>query len=757
MKHVKIILIGLFFLMCVCPVHSEDEARPPLQGEGTGTREDPYIITPTQVAVKIDGKLNDEAWQGALQLDLPYETWPGENTPAPVRTECYLTYDRSNLYVGFRAFEPHPKKIRAYYFDRDKILFDDFVAIFLDTFNDERRAYGFRSNPLGVQFDDIRTRSNTSPGGGTTMAWDAIYNSAGKIYDWGYAVEMAIPFNQLRFQRKKGDQIWGINVRRIYPRNWLHTLDHIKLDRNNDCLMCQYVKIKGFEGLTPGHNVELVPTLTATRTDERSDMPAGEFEKRNQDIEPGLTVRWGIGQNLTLNGTVNPDFSQVEADSLQLDINEPFALSYDERRPFFYEGADYFNTFFNALYTRTMRSPDWGFKLTGKAGANTIGAYVVRDEVTNLIFPGAYGSITTSLGMNNFSSAFRYKLDLGRNYTIGLLLTDREGDDYFNRMGGFDGEFRFSKKDRFRFQFLGSSTRYPGEVAAQFGQEAGDFDGTALDLRYTHDTRNWDFSVGYQDLSEGFRADLGFMPQVNYRQGDVTTGYTWYGGRKSWFRQLALSGAFNYSSNQDGDLVASGANLQFRYDGPWQSMVIVAAGKTREMYNTVEFDQFNGYAYLLMRPTGKLEFSILGHFGDRIDYANTRLGQRVRLNPSLVIKPGKHMRMEFFHIYERLWVDSGRVYTANISQLTGIYHFSVRAFFRAILQYRDYDYNAGNYTFPIAPQVRRFFIQLLFSYKINPRTVLFLGYSDNYLGSQDFDLTQENRTFFVKVSYAWTL
>jgi hypothetical protein len=755
MKFFKMFLISLVFFMFVYPTEAQEDTD--LEAKGKGTVEAPYVLPSTSGPIKIDGKLDDKEWGNALKLDLPYETWPGENLPAPVRTEAYLLYDNTNLYVAFRAFDPEPSKLRAYYYERDKITFDDFVAIFIDTFNDERRAYGFRSNPFGVQWDDIRTRVQAAQAWGISLAWDAIYNTAGKIYDWGYAVEMAIPFNQLRFQRTKEDQVWGFNVRRIYSRSMLYVLDHIKLDRSNFCLMCQYVKLKGFKGVKPGRNIELVPTLTSLRTEERTGLPDGEFQKREgKDVEAGLTAQWGITPNITLSGTVNPDFSQVEADALQLDINEPFALLFEERRPFFYEGSDYFGTNFNAVYTRTMRDPSWGVKLTGKAGINTIGAYVVRDDITNLIFPGSHSSTSTSLPMSNISSVFRYKLDLGKNLTLGALGTDREGDDYYNRMLGADGDFRITKKDRVQFQFLASSTRYPGDVALNFDQEQGDFPGTAFDVSYTHDTRNWDFSTGYQDLDDGFRADLGYMPQVNYRRGYAKTDYTWTGKRGGWYREMALGAQYSYSTDQDGKLIYNGGNINLNYRGSVQSYLTVQAKKWTESYLNVEFDQSELYLYFNFKPN-KLDFTIIGNLGDRIDYANIRQGQRLRLLPQIIFKPGRHLRLRITHIFERLTVDNERLYTANITEVAARYHINVRTFFRAILQYVDYNYNSDNYLFPKSPEYKNLFSQFLFSYRINPRTVFFLGYSDNYYGNVAFPLTQNDWTVFAKLSYAWSL
>ena len=164
-----------------------------------------------------------------------------------------------------------------------------------------------------------------------------------------------------------------------------------------------------------------------------------------------------------------------------------------------------------------MRDPSWGLKLTGKEGANIIGAYFVRDEVTNLIFPGSEGSDSTSLSMANSSSVFRYRRDVGRNSSIGLLATDREAGDYFNRVYGADGLFRHTSNDTFRFQFLGSTTRYDDATAAEFGQPQGSFGGTAYAVSYAHDTRNWSAMTGYHSLDADFRADLGFIPRTGIR------------------------------------------------------------------------------------------------------------------------------------------------------------------------------------------------------------------------------------------------
>jgi len=481
------------------------------------------------------------------------------------------------------------------------------------------------------------------------------------------------------------------------------------------------------------------------------------MEKASQDADFGLNARWGFTPNMTLNFTANPDFSQVEADALELDVNQPFAIFYPEKRPFFTEGADFFATRINTVYTRMMRDPSWGVKITGKEGSNTVGAYVIRDELTNLLFPGSQSSDSTSLTKANTSSVFRYKRDIGNKYTLGLLATDREGDDYFNRLFGFDGDFRLTSRDRVTVQFLGSSTRYPGEVAEEFEQDFDSFSGHSTYLNYSHNTRSHDWYFSYQNYSEGFRADLGFLPRVDYKVYMAGWGHTWWGKPGSWWSMLNFGAGYDHYEDQQGDPLDRDASFWFNYSGALQSYVDIIGGRRKEAYNGMEFDQTYLRIYSSFRPTSNLAAGFNTLLGDRVDYANTRPGKRLRLSPIISVALGLHVRLTLNHSLERMTVDEGRLYTANISQLEAMYQFNTRAFFRSIFQYVDYSYDADLYIDEIDPEFRRLFTQLLFSYKLNAQTVLFIGYSDNYYGSHQYGLTQSDRTLFVKLGYAWVL
>lgn len=750
MKHFILRLVFLAMLFCVSFAFTGNKEAS--ADDGKGSIENPYIIPRTVSEIHIDGKLEEAAWQEAVVIDLPYETWPGENIEAPVRTEALLLYSQSHLYVAFKAYDPNPGAIRANYTERDQIYNDDFIAIFLDTFNDERRSFVIRSNPLGVQSDDIVV-TNLEHG----VSWDAIYESGGQITDWGYTVEMTIPFNQLRFQRSDGDQVWGMNLRRLYPRSVFSHIDAIPFDRNNDSQIAQFLKFRGFEGATPGRNIEIVPTLTGVRTDERSELPKGNFKILNKDIEAGLTARWGFTANLTANATINPDFSQVEADARQLDINQPFALHYPEKRPFFTEGSDYFSTLKSAVYTRTMRDPSWGMKMTGKENGHTIGAYVVRDRLTNLIFPGSQSSSDTSLGMDNRSAVFRYKRDFGARYTVGLMVTDREGNDYFNRLVGFDSNLRITNSDRIQLQVLGSSTQYPNETATNFNQKRGKFNDHFIAFEYDHEARNWGWWLDYDDVGSGFRADMGFIPMVGYRNVEGGINYSWIGKPGSWWSNLGIYNELNYYEDENGGLLRKGGSLMFNYQGMMRSHSHFRGIVSQEVYDGKWFDLTYFTSCFGFYPSGNIWFHTHALFGDRIDYDNTRIGKRFSIDPEFGFNFGRHLQLDFGHTFETMRVNDARLYTANISQMKVVYHFNVRTFVRGVFQHVDYDYNVANYIVDQDPEYKHFFTQLLFSYKINPFTVFFLGYTDNYFGNQDYDLTQSDRTIFMKLSYAWVM
>lgn len=726
------------------------------QTELSGTPDRPnYTTKGTQENIKIDGILDEPSWTQIEPIKVMYEWLPGDNIPAPVDTDFLVTFNEDYLYMAYRCYDPDPSQIRAHLMDRDAmetLIQDDHVWVIIDFFNDERRGFQFRVNPLGVQAD-----ANCIEMGRyyEDFSWDAIWNAAARITEWGWTVEIAVPFNQVRFPQTTDVQTWGFSVGRSYPRSVRHRMTSHKRKRDIMCIFCQENKISGFQGMKTGLNLEIDPTLTANRTDKRLDFPAGEIDKGKINADPGLSLRWGITPNLILNAAVNPDFSQIEADVQELDINRRFAVQYPEKRPFFLEGADFFLTPFEAVFTRTVADPAGGFKFTGKMGRNAFGAFGTYDSINNLLFPSNQGSKSTSLDQDVTGGVFRFRRDIGEGSAMGILYTGRVADDYFNHVGGVDGAFRLSRSKILTLQYLRSRSNYSDPVSSGFAQEPDAFGGGALDFSFAHMGRDWMYSASYRDISPGFRADFGYIPRVDLRRANLSLSRSFWGRRGSWYNLLVVGMAGMRTYDYHGNLTDQNLSVNLRYQGPLQTAVMFMYSRGREFFAAKSFDQNQYVGFVEMKPFGGLRFSLTGVLGDSIDYSNLRKAAQVMLNPFVEFNLGKHFNVNLRHTFQRLRFEGDNVFTANLSQLKVIYNFNVRTFVRAIVQYMDLTRDPELYLFPVLAKTNTIFTQFLFSYKLNPQTVLFVGYSDNYLGYTGLDITQSNRTFFVKIGYAW--
>jgi hypothetical protein len=379
---------------------------------------------------------------------------------------------------------------------------------------------------------------------------------------------------------------------------------------------------------------------------------------------------------------------------------------------------------------------------------------VAQDRINNLIIPSNQGSEALPLEEDVFSGVFRYRQDIGNASTLGVLYTGRSGGDYYNHVGGIDGFFRLGRKDQIRFQYLRSQTRYGEAVAATYGQDSGSFPGDAFYAEYMHQTRSWFLYASYGDKGRDFRADSGFVNRVDTRMLDSQFQYIFWGKPKGWFNRIDVWVRGYRISDHDGLLTDSRLALGATYQGPLQSTATVIARANREYYAGTLYNTDDLYAEVFFKPLKGFSFGVYADQGHAVDYGNVRPANRLLFGPYLEVGLGRHLNLNLSHNLERLASDGERTYAANLLQARLIYNFSVRAFARAIVQYRDVDREPARYAYPVDPVSRSLFAQLLFSYKLNARTVLFLGYSDQLLGNQDIDLTRSGRTFFLKLGYA---
>ena len=709
----------------------------------------------TAAPITVDGVMNETAWKQAARISIDTETRPAENTPAQVETTAYLLENGESLFIAFDARDPEPGAIRAYLRDRDSAFNDDFVGVVLDTYNDGRRAFEFFANPLGVQMDltndDVNKREDDS--------WDAIWDAAGQINGKGYVVEMEIPLNQLRFPYSDDLQTWGIDLLRFYPRDQRYRFSNNPMDRNRNCYLCQFSKIQGLAGVEPGRDLEIVPTLTGSYTEATDDPGVTPLDNDGTEAEAGVSVRWGITPDFTANLAINPDFSQVEADVAQLDVNNQFALFFPEKRPFFLEGADYFNTPVRAVFTRTVADPDVGAKLTGKRGDHTFGAYAARDAVTNLLFPGPFGSDSESLDQENTAFVGRYSYGFGNASSAGALLTARTGDDYRNTVAGLDTRWKINDQHSVQVQYLGSRTEYPDEVATEFEQPDGSFTGHAGVVQYDYDSRNWFAYLHYLNRSMGFRADLGFVPRVDASMQIAGLGRIWYGDDDDKWTQMRLHTDWDVTHDDSGRMLERELESYFTIQGPMQSWFEIG-GLTRDLlFDDVQFKEDKFSVYGEIQPRGGLVIGAFARIGDQVDFANTRLGDELRIQPFIDWNVNRHLFMRLRGTIVELDSKQGpRIFDASVYDARLTWQFSRRSFLRLTVQHQSVDRNLDQFVEDdVDARSRDVGRQLLFSYKVNPQTVFFLGYSDQHIDDDSLDkLTVTDRTLFMKIGYAWT-
>jgi hypothetical protein len=713
----------------------------------------PQKLPRTTEKIEIDGDLSDPGWRRALVIDKFYETSPGDNIPAKVKTIAYLAYDDEYFYIGIECEDPEPKRIRAPYVERDQVLgTDDNIAVFLDTSNDKKSALELRISPRGIQadgiFDDVNTIEDFAP--------DFFYDTAAKVTPEGWQGEFRIPLTTLRYP-ETDPQTWGILIWRNYPRDFRYAFHSGPIDRGSNCLVCHTHELTGITQLPTSNHLVVAPYVTGSHLSTRDDFD--EFDGES-DADFGVDLKWNPTANSTIDATVQPDFSQVESDVPQIAVNQRFALFFPEKRPFFLEGADLFNSPLQIVYTRTITDPQWGLRATGKIGGDT--SYTVlsgRDEGGGLvILPGPASSGVALQDFKSYVTLGRLRHDFGRSYG-SFMLTDREvSGGGHNRVFGPDAQWRPTDSDIVTGQLLFSSTEDPIEPPFFNGQSSDSYAGQ---VQWDHQVRRYDWRLRYTDAGEEFRADIGFIPQVGFRQGMGAGGFRFYPDSK-WFRFIRLYGVAEKSYFQDGDdlghdyfpgiflIGTRNLNAQFEFH---DNKVFVSDRLLTQRYFSyfVSFD-----------PARKVpRITLFGRIGDLIDFDNARVGTGTNITLQGQFRPTDHLTLvadaarEWLDVEDPLLNQEGRLYTANIARLKAVYVFNARSFVRAIGQYVSTTRDPSLFGVDVVKRDGDFLASVLYGYRLNWQTVLFVGYGDNGIVDEGNSLVRTNRSFFVKVSYAW--
>ena len=522
---------------------SASEPDPPVAATYNGLDGQLDIVAPrlSDPEIRIDGRLDDPAWSEAALLTGFSQYDPTEGIAATQKTDVLLLVSDDAILFGVRAFDTDPGGVRGMLGERDTFdRSDDYIQFLLDTFNDQRQAYAIVVNPLGVQQDGLWIEGRVGRYGrrfGPPIDWnpDFVWESEGRLEDWGYAIEVRIPFKSIRFPERV-DQVWGLQiVRKIQRLGFDESWAPVTKDIANRLTLSG--SLSGLHDLDRGLFLELNPVVTGSRQGTY-DSDAGAFTRDPVTGEFGLNAKYGLTSNLTLDGTYNPDFSQVEADAGQIEINERFALFYEEKRPFFLEGTEIFSMAKNLVYTRTIVNPVAGAKITGKAGDFQLGYLGAVDDAAS----GASKPVV---------NLFRTRRDLGSASNMGLLYTDRtaSGDDY-NRVLGLDG--RFVVKQRYTLSVMGAGSR----TAAGDGPESGSF----LALQVERASPTLTFNLELEDVDHAFRAGSGLIPRVGDTRVQSRVEYNFRGDPGDLIEQFRPG--FDASGYWDHDDFWSGGKLE---------------------------------------------------------------------------------------------------------------------------------------------------------------------------------------------------
>ena len=467
----------------------------------------------------IDGKLDDAVWQQAAVFKDFVQFRPGDNIAPSKPTEVMVGYDAKFMYFAFRAHDD-AGKVRATIAKRDQVFDDDTVGMYLDTFNDRRRCYVMIFNPLGVQADGLFIEGN-----GEDYSVDIVMESKGIVTDDGFTVEVAIPFKSLRYEAGK-DKLWGVHFLRQIKRFNNETDSWMPIRREESGLLSQAGHLTGLEGISTERTLELIPSLTLSETGKRvhsfsppaTGIDPGRMVNEPVHFDPGLTAKFGLTPTITLDLALNPDFAQVEADQTVVTANQRFPIFFAEKRPFFLEGIDIFQTPLTAVHTRAIIDPDVAVKLSGKRGRNSFGLMLASDngpgnfvgderlDQDNLRF----------IDKNAYIGVLRLKRDIGKGEnTIGLIATTYNFIEKHNQLLGFDGRFRFNKQTVSSFQVIGTTSRnffFEPDEARSIYRTGNAF---AYAFRVDKDGRNFGWNYDARGFTKDYRADVGFNRRPN--------------------------------------------------------------------------------------------------------------------------------------------------------------------------------------------------------------------------------------------------
>ena len=709
------IFILLFTLILVSKFARAQEALKPVKTDS------PLII---------DGVLDEEIWQNTPMIT-GFKTFkPDYEMDMGFRTEVFMANDEDNLYFAFIAYD-EPNKIKTSVAARDKIRDDDWIVVYLDTFNDKQTLYSFYVNPSGIQMD------GKLAGGRDDIGIDMVWYSAGNITDEGYVIEIKIPFKSIRYRNDDPvvmGVIYGRKISRFSMEGTYPPLDPAK--GANLLIQMQQIQYGGVKKFTL---LEILPGVTYTNRAIHQD---GELKTDINKAELSLTAKYGITSDLILDATINPDFSQVESDAGQIDINQRFDIFYPEKRPFFLEGNETFNfaetgqrdAIRSVVNTRTIVNPLTAAKLTGKVGArNTIASIFALDEVP----PDEVGD-----GAKNAQvGVFRYKRSFKDDSYLGAVYTSRQLNGHFNRVAGLDGQIRLSKSSTLEAHYLRSYDRDSTEadVTRDYSAKVG----------YSRRTRKMTYGASIANISD-FKSDVGFITRTETRRANVFVSPKIYFEKKLLKRIDPIFSA-TYLYDKPSALYEHSYWTNLRFTLIRNSSLSLSYNVKNEIFLDQKFNRNNFRSSFSSQITKRVFFNVSYGQGNKILYSSDDpyQGYGSDASASLNLQVSDNFNSEWRYTYSDFFRTSTeeKDYDFSIIRSKNTYQVNKYLFFRLIVEYNSFSEELAS--------------DFLASFTYIPGTVVHIGFGSLYKNTrwenQEYvpsnNLMHIQRGFFFKASY----
>ncbi len=693
----------------------------------------------TQTPPVIDGKLDDPVWKECPSV-ANFKTFaPDFGHSGSQNTVGYMAYDDENIYFAFRCFDSEPDRIKCAVSARDNVGSDDWVCINLDSFNDKQSLYAMYVNPAGIQMD------SRFAAGKEDFSIDVVWYSAGQIDSAGYTVELRIPLRSIRYS-ETNPVMMSVFFERYISRLSEHS-SYPELDpAKGDNFLVQMIPLV-YPDVKHFTLFELLPAQTYS---QKYSLDGARLVVREQKGNFSLTTKFGITSDLILDGTYNPDFSQIEADAGQVDVNLRYMLYYPEKRPFFLEGSEIYNIAAtqtsdidpvnSVLHTRTIVNPLLGMKVSGKLDAqNTIASIYAIDRVVPQEVP--------VLGDYAHFEILRYKRSLMEDSYLGSMYTGREVKDKFNRVFGTDGMLRVTPSSMFQFNALYSSTK-PVDSSDRVP-------GHSVSVKYGSNTRDLDFFVAANEISEDFTAESGYVTRTGVLGLAGLMRPKFY-SQSGFFQRIAVE----LFSGQTRDEFS---NLWETYNyvavspfflGSVNATVLYAY--STEVYAGRRFETGRFQAGLNGVFTKKLKGSVSMRTGKAIYYSSSPYqGTSSRVSASVTYQPTENIDANLSFVFSNFFRSSTseRIYEYPITRGRIIFQLNKYLFVRGIAEYNQYR--------------RQLLTDFLASFTYIPGTVAFIGYGSLYERIQwdeantryvdNNRFLESQRGFFFKMSYLWRM